>query len=310
MCWPWTTPAGSGTGVSDSAAGFPPTDVLLAALSGIPSRVEIAMPGGSVYCNHGDAPRPADLIITRSVPLPRGATLTVWEKNSRIALDDLPVLAWIATPAPGGSWIFRVNSAWAAFTGVPSDLWQTAVHPEDGESAGVAFTCGLFDALRVFFPAVRAIGAWEHAISTGTVYETENRVRRADGLWFWFLNRAVPLRDDSGGIVGYIGTQCVARLQGPGAARTHGYTRPRGVPGRVNIDALKVAEARLVEERARLGAVLDQLPVSVVLAAAPPSGEVLLWNRQTSAVWRRPPGHFAGQPVSVLDGSYYAGVTG
>jgi hypothetical protein len=135
MCWPWTTPtAGSvGTGVADSAAGLPPTDILLAALRGIPSRVEIAMPGGSVYCNHGDAPRPADVIITRSAPLPRGATLTVWEKTPRIALDDLPVLAWIATPAPGGSWVFRVNSAWAAFTGVPSDLWQTAVHPEDGE---------------------------------------------------------------------------------------------------------------------------------------------------------------------------------
>lgn len=265
------------------------------------------MPGGSVYCNHGDAPRPADVIITRSAPLHRGATLTVWEKIPRIALDDLPILAWIATPGPGGSWIFRVNSAWAAFTGVPSDLWQTAVHPEDGE-----FSHRRCNLVRPFthdvIPAVRAIGAWEHAIATGTAYEAENRVRRADGLWFWFFNRAVPLRDDSGGIAGYIGTQCVTGLQGPGVARfTH---VPLGVPGRVNIDALKVAEARLVEERARLGAVVDQLPVSVVLAAAPPSGEVLLWNRQTSAVWRRPPGHFSGQPVSVLDGSYYAGVTG
>lgn len=116
--------------------------------------------------------------------------MTVWEKDPRVALDDLPILSWIATPSPvqSGDWRFRVNSAWSTFTGVPPELWKTAVHPED---------------------AVRAIGAWQHAIATGTMYETENRVRRSDGAWVWFFNRAVPLRNNEGGVVGYIGTQYV-----------------------------------------------------------------------------------------------------
>ena len=83
---------------------------------------------------------------------------------------------------------------------------------------------------------------------------------------------------------------------------------------RVNIDALKVAEARLVEERRLLEAVVDELPVSVVMAAAPPSGAILLRNRQTLAVWRRNVGFFsegaAASSLSVLDGSYYDGIAG
>lgn len=179
-CWPWASAA--------PAADVPPHDVLLGALQSLPCRVEIAPAnGGRVFCNHGDTPRPNDAILVRTVPLPRGATMTLWEKDPSVALDDLPVLAWIATPVPGGEWRFRVNSAWAGFTNVPSELWQTAVHPDD---------------------AARAIGAWERAIATGTPYEAENRVRRgSDGAWVWFFNRAVPLRESRGGVIGYLGTQ-------------------------------------------------------------------------------------------------------
>jgi hypothetical protein len=92
--------------------------------------------------------------------------------------------------------------------------------------------------------------------------------------------------------------------------------RPCACPpaARVHIDALKVAEAKFVEERARLIAVLDQLPISVVLAAAPPSGTLLLVNKQTAIVWRQPPGRaeeVRNVPVpSILDDSYYTGITG
>lgn len=98
---------------------------------------------------------------------------------------------------------------------------------------------------------------------------------------------------------------------------------------RVNIDALKVAEARLVEERARLSAVLEHLPVSVVMAegeagahfplrshlyhactSPAPSGNVVLWNKQYINVWRRDPSFLDSGTQSVLDGSFYAGCKG
>ena len=163
-----------------------PEGILLAALRAVPSRVEIETTDGGLFCNHGDVPRPAGLVLTRCSSLPEGAKVSIWESDPRIALDDLPLMAWIAIPLPSGEWQFRVNTQWATFCGVPAELWKTAVHPDD---------------------AVRAIGKWEHAITTGTVYEAENRVKRSDGEWIWFFNRAVPLRGDSGAIVGYLGTQ-------------------------------------------------------------------------------------------------------
>ena len=45
-----------------------------------------------------------------------------------------------------------------------------------------------------------------HAIETCDAYETEFRLRRADGAFRWFLTRAVPARDENGNIVRWIGT--------------------------------------------------------------------------------------------------------
>src|SRR6266481_2923225 len=45
------------------------------------------------------------------------------------------------------------------------------------------------------------------ALKTGEIFEIENRYKRAaDGVYRWHLNRAVPLRNEDGQIVFWVGT--------------------------------------------------------------------------------------------------------
>ncbi len=50
---------------------------------------------------------------------------------------------------------------------------------------------------------------------------------------------------------------------------------------------LSLSERNLRNERARLAAVLDQMPAGVVIAEAP-SGHIILSNEQVQSIWRRP----------------------
>ncbi len=61
---------------------------------------------------------------------------------------------------------------------------------------------------RVIDPADVALASarWTHALKTGEPYETEFRIRRADGSYRWHLARAVPIRDDNGIVQRWIGS--------------------------------------------------------------------------------------------------------
>jgi PAS domain S-box-containing protein len=51
-----------------------------------------------------------------------------------------------------------------------------------------------------------AASRWADALARGAIYETEFRLRRYDGPWRWHLARAVPILDDAGAIVRWVGT--------------------------------------------------------------------------------------------------------
>ena len=51
-----------------------------------------------------------------------------------------------------------------------------------------------------------AASRWAEALSTGATYEAEFRVRRADGHYRWHIARAAPIKDASGRVVRWIGT--------------------------------------------------------------------------------------------------------
>ena len=65
------------------------------------------------------------------------------------------------------------------------DAWPAIIHPED---------------------RAEAIATWAKAVETGAVYESEFRLRRADGAYCWHLVRAVPTRDDQGAVMRWVGT--------------------------------------------------------------------------------------------------------
>ncbi len=52
----------------------------------------------------------------------------------------------------------------------------------------------------------RSLVHWQHCVQSGEDYESEYRLRGADGLYRWFRARAVPLRDPNGAILRWYGT--------------------------------------------------------------------------------------------------------
>ncbi len=109
------------------------------------------------------------------------------ERNLRLTIDAMPVLAWSASP--DGSVEF-INQRWLNYTGLsPAQVqgwgWDQVMHPEDLE---------------------RVTAYWERIISTGKSGEIEARLKRFDGIYRWFLLRASPLHNESGAIVKWYGT--------------------------------------------------------------------------------------------------------
>lgn len=86
----------------------------------------------------------------------------------REVIETIPALVMCARS--DGS-VELVNRAWQEYTGYsleqPSEsTWQGTIHPED---------------------RARFIDEWSAALSAGKLFETEARVRRADGRYRWFL---------------------------------------------------------------------------------------------------------------------------
>ncbi len=113
--------------------------------------------------------------------------LAASERNLRLAIDTMPVLAW-STDAAGAADFF--NEHFLVYTGLPSEAargwgWTVALHPEDREALGAY---------------------WSVIVAEGRTGEFEARIRRSDGFYRYFLFRANPLRDDSGNVVRWFGT--------------------------------------------------------------------------------------------------------
>jgi PAS domain S-box-containing protein len=109
------------------------------------------------------------------------------ERKYRHLVDTTP--AFIHTALPDGSLDF-LSRGWLEYGGFPQTdfvdwRWTAAIHPEDVE--------GFVD-------------KWRAALASGEPFAAESRVRRADGEYRWFLQRNVPLRDETGKIVKWYGT--------------------------------------------------------------------------------------------------------
>jgi len=109
------------------------------------------------------------------------------EEKFRTMTEAMPQMVWSGLPDGRNDYS---NGRWCEFTGLSMDEllgmgWLDVIHPDDR------------DALR---------DKWLHTMGTGGLFESEHRIRRHDGEYRWALNRALPMRDEAGRILRWMGT--------------------------------------------------------------------------------------------------------
>jgi len=157
------------------------------------------------------------------------------EARLRKIIDTIPTHAWCTLP--DGTGIFW-NRRWLEYTGLSLEVlrgwgWQNAIHPEDLK---------------------KITDKWLGDLAAGQPGEVEGRLRRFDGVYRWFLFRAEPLRDESGNIVNWYGTD-------------------------TDIDDLKRAEAKLRQDEEELRRMTDAIPQTIIVMN--PDGKAIYANRVT-----------------------------
>ena len=103
-------------------------------------------------------------------------------ESLRLTVDTIPGLIAIMTAAGELELVNHRVLEYFGRTLEELKHWATsdAIHPDD-------------------LPGV--IGAWKRSVETGTPYDFEHRLRRADGAYRWFHSRGHPLRDTQGRII-------------------------------------------------------------------------------------------------------------
>ncbi len=112
--------------------------------------------------------------------------LALSESRYRSLVRASSEVVW-STPVDGNQSGDAVE--WQAFTGQTREEiagfgWANAIHPDDRERTELA---------------------WRNALANGTTCELENRLRRHDGVYRNMHARIVPVRDDAGRIVEWVG---------------------------------------------------------------------------------------------------------
>ncbi|MEY2518735.1 MAG: hypothetical protein QOF24_494, partial [Verrucomicrobiota bacterium] len=116
------------------------------------------------------------------------ATLREGAERYNFLADTVPQIIWTARPDGG---LDYYNKAWFDYTGLTLEEtrdwgWGVVLHPDDLQ---------------------HAIDLWTRSFTTGENYEVEYRFKRAsDGAYRWHLGRALPMRDELGEIVQWVGT--------------------------------------------------------------------------------------------------------
>lgn len=101
--------------------------------------------------------------------------------------EAMPQIVWITRP---DGWNIYFNQQWVDYTGLTLEEsyghgWNKPFHPDDQQ---------------------RAWDAWQNATQNGASYALECRLRRADGVYTWWLIRGVPLVDGQGCVLKWFGT--------------------------------------------------------------------------------------------------------
>jgi len=109
------------------------------------------------------------------------------EEQFRELAEAGPQFIWISRP---DATVEYVNQRWTNYSGLDLEHSRNAaqlapaIHPDD-------------------FPEM--LERWRQSLETGEGIEMEARLRRADGVFRWFMIRSVALRDENGNVVRWLG---------------------------------------------------------------------------------------------------------
>ncbi|HEV7264931.1 MAG TPA: PAS domain-containing protein [Falsiroseomonas sp.] len=141
---------------------------------------------------HGECRARADggiVVFFRDITAERAAAAKLAESEAhfRAMADNIPQLAWMARP---DGWIFWYNERWHEFTGTTLDEmqgwgWRAVHHPDHVEGV---------------------VARIARAFASGEPWEDTFPLRGRDGTYRWFLSRALPIRDETGRITLWFGT--------------------------------------------------------------------------------------------------------
>jgi PAS domain S-box-containing protein len=114
-------------------------------------------------------------------------TMQESEERFRTMANAIPQLAWIAHP---DGYIYWYNERWYSYTGTTSEQmegwgWQSVHDP-------------------AMLPIV--LEKWKASIAMGQMFDMEFPLRGADGIFRTFLARVLPMKDNSGNVLQWFGT--------------------------------------------------------------------------------------------------------
>ncbi|PTS81564.1 hybrid sensor histidine kinase/response regulator [Sphingomonas sp. HMWF008] len=115
------------------------------------------------------------------------AALAASEAEFRTFAQAMPNQVWAAQPDGLLDWFNQRVYDYSGFAegALHGNGWATMVHPDD---------------------AAGATERWHASLASGERYDTEFRLRRADGTYRWHIARALPIWNGEGAITRWIGT--------------------------------------------------------------------------------------------------------
>ena len=159
--------------------------------------------------------------------------LALSEARLREGAEAVPGFVWTANPEGRIEYSSR---RWLEYSGsslstLRDSGWDGFVHPDD---------------------LSRANARWAESVATGAPYEVEYRLRRADGVYRWWLARAQPVRGEDGAVHRWIGVcsdiqeivearDTLSRSREDLEARVAERTRDRDRMWRLSTDVMLVA---------------------------------------------------------------------
>ena len=172
----------------------------------------------------------------------------------RSVMDTIPGLVWSALPDSDFEFC---NQRWLEYTGMSFDEikgwgWATAIHPQD---------------------LTNLQKGWRTALAQSTSFQVEARMRRADGCYRWFLIQAMPLRDSSGQIIRWYGTN-------------------------TDIEELKLAQEELQKRNTSLDQLFEQAPEAVVVLTT--DDRIVRVNKEFTRMFGYEPDEVLQRPLNDL----------